>query len=87
VRSSQLSPRTAPRWTRRAPLEEEARQLRSRLDLATGAARIDVEPQHHRVVFVHEVVAVDQIAARPVAEPHVDLDLLDDVAAVVKARP
>src|SRR4051812_3673266 len=48
-----------PRWPRSG----------SRVGVAGGR---HVEPQHHRVVLVDDVVTVHGVAAQPIAEPHPD---------------
>src|SRR5207302_1870965 len=57
---------------------------RSRVGVAGGR---HVEPQHHRVVLVDDVVTVHGVAAQPIAKPHPDADVAPrDQAHRVLAR-
>ena len=54
--------------------------------LVVVAHVVDIEPQHHRVVFVNRVVTVHRVAPGEVAEAEVNLHLVilsesDDVFA------
>src|ERR1051325_3855179 len=44
--------------------------------LVSVAHVVDVKPQHHRVVFVNNVVAVHRVAPHEVAEPEVERDVV-----------